>query len=97
MIGTSRADLKPPVATRPRIAAMCMQCMLNAMAASAGATGARSWLGHKRFTWLTPARLRLATIVLISAALFASATLVSGSSSGGTHGSGHATAAAPSR
>jgi len=77
--------------------AVCMQCMLNAMAASAGATGARSWLGHKRFTWLTPARLRLATILLVCAALFASATLVSGSSSGRTPASGHPATAAPSR
>ena len=74
-----------------------MQCMLNAMAASAGATGARSWLGHKRFTWLTPGRLRFATILLVTAALVASATLVSGSSSGRPHASGHATAAAPTR
>ena len=75
---------------------MCMQCMLNAMAASAGATGVRSWLGNKRFTWLTPSRLRLATILLMCAALFASATLVSGGSTGGTRASGH-TAAAQSR
>jgi hypothetical protein len=59
---------------------MCMQCMLNAMAATAGATGARSWLGAKRFSWLTPKRLRMVTIALIAAALLASATLVSGSS-----------------
>jgi hypothetical protein len=59
---------------------MCMQCMLNAMAASAGATGARSWLGTRRFSWLTPKRLRIVTIALIAAALLASATLVSGSS-----------------
>jgi hypothetical protein len=59
---------------------MCMQCMLNAMAATAGATGARSWLGAKRFSWLTPKRLRMVTVALIAAALLASATLVSGSS-----------------
>jgi hypothetical protein len=59
-----------------------MQCMVNAMAATAGATGVRSWLGAKRFSWLTPKRLRIATIVLMSAALLASATLVSGSSGG---------------
>ena len=59
-----------------------MQCMLNAMAASAGATGVRSWLGSRRFSWITPARLRGATIALIAAALIASATLVSGSGAG---------------
>jgi hypothetical protein len=63
---------------------MCMQCMLNAMAAGAGATGARSWLGVKRFSWLSPRRLRIATIALICAALLASATLVSGSSKAGS-------------
>jgi hypothetical protein len=68
---------------------MCMQCMLNAMAATAGATGARSWLGVKKFSWLTPRRLKFTTIALICAALFASATLVSGSSGAPskTHGS----------
>ena len=59
-----------------------MQCMMSAMAATAGATGARSWLGVKKFSWLTPRRLRITTIVLVSAALLASATLVSGSSRG---------------
>jgi hypothetical protein len=60
---------------------MCMQCMLNAMAASAGATGVRSWLGTRRFSWLTPQRMKAVTIALIVAALVASATLVSGSGS----------------
>jgi hypothetical protein len=54
--------------------------MLNAMAATAGATGVRSWLAAKQFSWLTPRRLRIATIALIAAALLASAMLVSGSS-----------------
>ena len=61
-----------------------MQCMMSAMAATAGATGARSWLGVKKFSWLTPGRLRITTIALVCAALLASATLVSGSS-GGAH------------
>jgi hypothetical protein len=76
-----------------------MQCMLNAMAASAGATGARSWLGTRRFSWLTPRRLRIVTIALISAALLASATLVSGSSAqdGGGHGAARTSSSAHSR
>jgi hypothetical protein len=73
---------------------MCMQCMMSAMAATAGATGARSWLGLKKFSWLTPRRLRITTIVLVSAALFASATLVSGSSTGRPHAPGPAHPAA---
>lgn len=71
-----------------------MQCMINAMAASAGATGVRSWLGMKRFAWLTPRRLRIFTIALIAAALFASATLVSGTSA--PQSAGHAAASSAS-
>jgi hypothetical protein len=71
-----------------------MQCMINAMAASAGATGVRSWLGVKRFSWLTPGRLRIVTIALIAAALFASATLVSGTSAPSP--AGHAAASSAS-
>jgi hypothetical protein len=70
-----------------------MQCMLNAMAATAGATGARSWLGAKRFSWLTPKRLRIVTIALIAAALLASATLVSGSTADRPDGRGAQTSA----
>jgi hypothetical protein len=76
---------------------MCMQCMLNAMAAGAGATGARSWLGAKRFSWLNPRRLRMATIGLICVAVLASATLVSGSTKAGsdTSAASHGAGAAP--
>jgi hypothetical protein len=77
LIGSKTAVLE---ALGFRLPAVCMQCMVNAMAATAGATGVRSWLGAKKFSWLTPKRLRAATIVLMSAALLASATLVSGSS-----------------
>jgi hypothetical protein len=57
--------------------------MANAMAAVAGATGTRAWLGSRRFKWLTPRRLRLATIALMAGALVASALFVSGSSTPG--------------
>jgi hypothetical protein len=97
MIGRRVQFLKPLAG--PRIGRVCMQCMLNAMAATAGATGARSWLGAKKFSWLTPRRLRIATIVLVSAALFASATLVSGTSAPRPHRSAqaHAAPAAPAQ
>jgi hypothetical protein len=68
--------------------------MMSAMAATAGATGARSWLGLKKFSWLTPRRLRITTIVLVCAALMASATLVSGSSATQRHAPGPADPAA---
>jgi hypothetical protein len=60
---------------------MCMQCMASAMAAVGGAAGTRSWLSARHFSWLTPRRLRMATAVLMAAALLASSVLVSGSSS----------------
>lgn len=58
---------------------MCVQCMMGAMTAGAGATGARSWLATRRWAWLTPSRLHRATILLLGSGLLASATLVSGS------------------
>ena len=58
---------------------MCMQCMATAMTAGAGVTGARAYLAHKHFAWMTPRRMRALTIALISAGLLASATLVGGS------------------
>jgi hypothetical protein len=59
---------------------MCMQCMASAMTAVGAASGTRAYLGSCRASWLTARRLRLITIGLMVAALFASATLVSGSS-----------------
>ncbi len=49
------------------------------MAAAAGATGVRSWLQAHHRTWLTPRRLRAATIALIVAALAVSTVGISGS------------------
>ena len=57
---------------------MCVQCMYTAMASTAAATGARSWLQTRRHRWLTPLRLRRITFALIALALLASATLISG-------------------
>ena len=56
-----------------------MQCMASAMTAVGAASGARAYLGSRRYTWLTPERLKRITMVLVVAALVASATLVSGS------------------
>jgi hypothetical protein len=49
------------------------------MAAAAGATGVRSWLQAHHLTWLTPRRLRAATIALIVAAFAVSSIGFSGS------------------
>jgi hypothetical protein len=59
---------------------MCMQCMATAMGSIAAASGTRAWLGTRRFDWLTQARLRKVTVALFTAALIASALLMSGSS-----------------
>jgi hypothetical protein len=55
-----------------------MQCMYTAMASTAAASGARTWLHTRRFGWLTPKRLHRITVGLVTAALIASATLISG-------------------
>jgi hypothetical protein len=56
-----------------------MQCMATAMTTGAAVTGVRSWLGTRNYSWLTPQRLRRATLCLFAAGLLASALLVSGS------------------
>lgn len=52
------------------------------MAAAAGATGARTWLQAHHRTWLTPRRMRIATLLLIAAAFVVSSLGISGSGSG---------------
>ena len=37
------------------------------MTAAASATGLRAWLAAKRFSWMTPGRMRFATVSLIGA------------------------------
>ena len=59
---------------------MCMQCMAGAVTAVGAASGVRAYVGNRRFSWLTPRRLRAFTIVLAIAALAAAATLFGGSS-----------------
>jgi hypothetical protein len=59
---------------------MCIQCMMGAMTAGASATGIRSWLAQRSFSWLTPRRLRVITAGLLCAALVASSVLLGGSS-----------------
>jgi hypothetical protein len=61
---------------------MCMQCMASAMGAVGVASGARAFVASRHFSWLTPRRLRILTILLLTAALLASATLVAGTGPG---------------
>ncbi|HEV3230523.1 MAG TPA: hypothetical protein VGY97_13685 [Solirubrobacteraceae bacterium] len=58
---------------------MCVQCMMSAMGFGAAATGTRSFLATRHFSWLTPRRLRMITVSLLASALIASALVVSGS------------------
>jgi hypothetical protein len=71
-----------------------MQCMIGAMSTGAAATGTRSFLASRHFSWLTPKRMRLVTASLLGAALLASSFIVSGSTprpqAGTTGGAGPA-------
>jgi hypothetical protein len=49
----------------------------GATGAVGAASGTRAFIAGRHFSWLTPRRLRVLTIVLLTAALLASATLVS--------------------
>jgi hypothetical protein len=53
------------------------------MAAAAGATGARTWLQTRHVTWLTPKRIKAATVALFVAAFGFSAIGLSSSTSTG--------------
>jgi hypothetical protein len=53
--------------------------MMGAMTATASATGIRAWLAQRRWSWLTPARLRFATTALLATALVVSAVGLGGS------------------
>lgn len=54
---------------------MCAQCMATAAAATAGATGLRAWLATRSWSWVTPRRLRRATVAVMVAALVVAATM----------------------
>jgi len=50
---------------------MCMQCMATAATVVGSASGIRAVLAHWSPAWLTPRRLRVATAVLLTAAVLA--------------------------
>jgi hypothetical protein len=66
------------------------------MAAATGATGARTWLQNSDATWLTPRRMRVATIGVMSAAFAVSTVGLSGSTPA-PHAQGHHAAAKTAR
>ena len=53
-----------------------MQCAMGAMTAGAAATGLRAWLAARTPMWLTPARMRAATIVTLGGGLLAAGTVL---------------------
>jgi len=55
---------------------MCAGCALAAMA---GASGARSWLQAHHATWLTPRRMRAATVTIFVVAMLVSTVALKGS------------------
>jgi hypothetical protein len=60
---------------------MCVQCTVGVTTAAAsvgGATGLRAWLAAKRFSWMTPTRLRVTTIVLLAFGLLGASIGVGG-------------------
>jgi hypothetical protein len=63
------------------------------MAAAAGASGARTWLQTRHLTWLTPRRMKAATVALFVAAFGVSTIGLSSSTSAATHPPAHAPAA----
>jgi len=67
----------PPARIRgfPNIRGMCVQCLAGAMTAGAAATGARAWLVTRFGHWLTPARKRAVTAVLITSGVLAAGVI----------------------
>jgi hypothetical protein len=52
--------------------------MIGATTAAAGATGIRAWLATQSYAWLTPRRMRFATVSLIGAGLIGASVGISG-------------------
>lgn len=58
---------------------MCIQCAATATVAVGSASGIRAWLKMHAGSWLTPARMKLVTIALLSLAVVASGIGLGGS------------------
>jgi hypothetical protein len=57
---------------------MCMQCAAAATAAVGTASGLRAWIRIKAGDWLTPKRMRLITVSLLSLAVIGSGVALGG-------------------
>ena len=58
---------------------MCVQCAATAAVTVGTASGLRAWLRARRGAWLTPWRMRVATVALLSLAVLASGLALAGS------------------
>lgn len=57
---------------------MCVQCMVGATTAVAGASGIRVWLRAWSPNWLTPTVMKRVTFALVVGVLLASSLLLTG-------------------
>ena len=62
---------------------MCMQCMAQAMGATATAGGMRHYVYARHFSWLTPRRRKAITGLLLAGVLIGSSVGVDGSTAQG--------------
>ena len=65
---------------------MCMQCMAQAMGATATAGSVRHYVYARHFSWLTPRRRKAITGLLLAGVLIGSSVGVEGSSGAPAHG-----------
>jgi hypothetical protein len=65
---------------------MCMQCMAQAMGATATAGSVRHYIYARHFSWLTPRRRRALTALLLVGVLVGSSVGVEGSSGAPANG-----------
>jgi hypothetical protein len=64
---------------------MCIQCMAQAMGATATAGSLRHYIYARHFGWLTPRRRRVLTGLLLAGVLIGSSVGVEGSSGAAVH------------
>lgn len=58
---------------------MCIQCAATATVAVGSASGIRAWLRLRGGAWLTPPRMRMITVALLTVAVIASGLSFDGS------------------
>jgi hypothetical protein len=69
--------------------------MIGAMSTGAAATGTRSYIATRHFSWMTPRRMKLITASLLGSALFASSFIFGGSTPSPQTAAAHPASASP--